>query len=145
MPKKLAKAKSKSPSASKRFKSLLKVESAPVITRLPYQSAPKADYILLEIEAGLFKTIMEMAQARKVSTSDLIRLGLRNLTKTPKFFGLSDLMGFGKYAREKVETVIKIDPGYVSWACEHVDRFKLNEEAQELLASIDEDAGEIPF
>lgn len=54
-----------------------------------------------------------------------------------KPISLSSKMYFGKYKGETIEDIIENDPQYVDWCLENVKHFSLNDEAEELLNSIE--------
>lgn len=78
------------------------------------------------------------ADAKGVDVDTLVRIALANLARP--FYALEDRMGFGKYATETVETVIRCDPSYALWAARNVDRFRLNDDATIVLDGVLTDA-----
>lgn len=90
---------------------------------------------LLPSQATL-ETLAREAKARGVSVDTLVRVSLSNLRPPGAIFSRGTMMGFGKYATETVETVIRCDPAYATWAWESVERFQLDDEAAALLAAV---------
>jgi hypothetical protein len=65
-------------------------------------------------------TLVERASAklceeRDISIEDYISVFLRSIIRAKLILKLDDDLPFGKYVGEKVETICKIDPSYISW------------------------------
>ncbi|MBQ3635257.1 MAG: hypothetical protein II951_06530 [Bacteroidales bacterium] len=47
-----------------------------------------------------------------------------------KNYGLNDVLGFGKYAGERIKDVIDKNPGYIDWCLSNLDHFGLSATAR---------------
>jgi hypothetical protein len=90
--------------------------------------------ILLSEELG--SKLLEMARVREAPVEDIIRVALQSLTGSIVLYALDDKIGFGKYAQETVETIIRCDPRYILWAITNTERFRLGRAAMALFEEI---------
>lgn len=94
------------------------------------------------VSVELAQKLMALSAAKGVSVDTLVRVALHSLSAHVGFYSLDTRMGFGKYATETVETVIRCDARYALWAAENVDRFRLGDDAQALLSNVLDGAGD---
>lgn len=52
------------------------------------------------------------------------------MSKRNKNLKLEDKLDFGKYEGYTVKELIKKDPDYLAWACDNIDWFNLDQEAE---------------
>jgi hypothetical protein len=81
----------------------------------------------------LYIRLSDFGSSRGLDVETLARVALSSLLRAGHFYALDTPLSFGQYAGEKMETVIRLNPGYVRWAIEHVDGMCLSEGAQALL------------
>ena len=81
----------------------------------------------------LYVRLSDFGASRGLDVETLARIALSGLLRAGRFYALDTPLSFGQYAGEKMETVIRLNPGYVRWAIEHVDGMCLSEGAQTLL------------
>ncbi len=90
----------------------------------------------ITLEPDLVETLTALSASRGVDMQTLIRVGLRNLAQRQNFYSLTTVIGFGKYRGEKMETVIRCDPGYVDWMTKNNTSAEFSESALDLLREI---------
>jgi hypothetical protein len=98
--------------------------------------------LVIQIPSELLGDLEPLLIQRGLSVEEVIRLYLRSLVngaKRSRAVSLSDDMPIGKFKGEKVETVIRAEPGYVSWLAGNIESFKL---APDALALVEELAQE---
>ena len=94
-------------------------------------AVPATTYVPVSNE--LYVRLSDFGASRGLDVETLARIALSGLLRAGRFYALDTPLSFGQYAGEKMETVIRLNPGYVSWAIEHVDGMCLGEGAQTLL------------
>ena len=87
----------------------------------------------IPVSNDLFIRLVDFGASRGLDVETLARIALSGLLRAGRFYALDTPLSFGQYAGEKMETVIRLNPGYVSWAIEHVEGLCLSEGAQTLL------------
>jgi len=89
--------------------------------------------ITVELPSKMVDDIHDALKERGIDLGSYIRMGLRNLAGKVSFYKLGDQLQFGKYRGETLETVIRCDPGYASWAAKNMEKFVMEEAALDLL------------
>lgn len=72
--------------------------------------------IKIEIDERLYDLLVEKLSVRGGDLGDYIEMHLRSLARQKIVLHLKDKMNFGKYYGEKVEDLVRMDPGYMAWA-----------------------------
>jgi hypothetical protein len=106
-------------------------------TTKPVGAKPDISKRIALVPAGLMDSITLMADQRGVEVADILRLAVANFQNRDRPYGLGVLLGFGPYATEDVETVIRVDPRYIHWCLQTVNGFVLDLHACNLLRQID--------
>lgn len=97
---------------------------------------PKPVVLKITLEPGVSEVLNAMSVSRGVDVQTLVRVALRNLVQRSSFYGTETRLSFGKYRGESMETVIRCDPGYVSWALKTFEGMQLSIPALDLLNEI---------
>ena len=90
------------------------------------------------IELGLYNQLSDFAAARGLTVQDLIRVGCLALLRQGRYHDLTTKLSFGKYAGETVETVVRLDPGYVQWLLANTDKLMVSDGVTALLDQMTE-------
>ena len=99
-------------------------ESAP-----PPVVEPTTRVFTIELPQDIAKRLDTMAESRGVDVSTLVRVSLHNLSRRSSYYDLDTRLGFGKYADENMEMVIRCDPSYISWCLKNLEKMQLSERA----------------
>ena len=108
------------------------------------QTVPKAKLNLdlgptspYSISAETKDMIRKISAERGVTSDELVRIALKSLSKPKvvRYWGLHDVLDFGRYKGETLETVIKTNPSWVLWALNTIDTFEIDEEALPYLSN----------
>ena len=94
---------------------------------------PAPEVTCVPVSNDLYARLADFAASRGLSVETLARIALSGLLRAGRFYALDTPLAFGKYVGENMETVIRLDPGYVRWAIEHVDGLCISEPATRLL------------
>lgn len=99
---------------------------------------PKARHheITVSVPIRLLERSLSVLAERRTTMDDFVRLQLKRLTRSTKFYGLEDKLTFGKYREELLETVIRADPSYIAWCLREIEGYALTVEALELLSQM---------
>lgn len=93
----------------------------------------------LQIPIGLYNELIPILNQRGVSMPQLLMFHLRALVNAEnkhRTLSLHSIMPFGQYAGEIVETIIRINPRYVSWLLTSANPIVLDGDAQRLLEEL---------
>lgn len=117
-------------------------KKAAIAPRRASRKAPKPqpsqdEYVTILVPSELSERLANLAVSRGVDMPTLIRVALHNLAQRSGLRDLTSKLGFGKYANEQIETVIRCDPRYITWCLKTIDSFNLSSEALDLLYEIE--------
>ena len=84
----------------------------------------------------LHTRLTDFGAARGISVESLVRIAVSSLLRVSKFYSLDSQISFGKYVNETLETVIRLDPGYVVWARANMEGFAISDSAEVLLDAV---------
>lgn len=87
----------------------------------------------IPLSAELHGKLADFARSRGTDIETLVRVATATLLRAGRYYALDTVLAFGKYVGETMETVIRLDPGYVHWLQENTDKVCLAEEASLLL------------
>ena len=85
------------------------------------------------VDPDLFKRATDFAGKRGLDIGTLVRVALSSVLRTGRFYAPDTKLTFGKYVGETMETVIRLDPGYVRWALDKIEGLCLSPDAEQLL------------
>jgi len=95
--------------------------------------------ISVSVPAELVDEAGALLQQRGVAIDQAVAVFLRSLLRTnraARVMELGDKLRFGKYRGETLDTIIRIDPRYVSWLTSAVDRpMLISDQAADALAT----------
>ena len=94
-------------------------------------AVPATTYVPVSNE--LYVRLSDFGASRGLDVETLARIALSGLLRAGRFYALDTPLAFGQYVGETMETVIRLNPGYVRWAIEHIEGLCLSEPAQALL------------
>lgn len=95
--------------------------------------------VTFQIPKTLLRKAEAILEARGSNLEAFIRLNLKSLVRCEKFYGLADVMNFGKFRGEVIEDIIRGEPRYVAWCLREVAGFVLTIEALSLLEDMEID------
>jgi len=95
-----------------------------------------SDTVQISLSRDLACRLMDFANARGTDIETLVRVAASSLLRTGKWYALDTRLAFGKYIGETMETVIRLDPGYVTWILQKVEGLCISDEAAALLDKI---------
>lgn len=75
-------------------------------------------------------------ELRGTTVADLVRISLTRMLRANKYHDLDTPLGFGKYAGERMEAIVRLDPGYVRWALDNIEGLVVGDGVIELLDSM---------
>ena len=111
-----------------------KRKSAPEAAEAP---EPVELTVSISLPVAVARRLEKLAAQRGTSISELVRVASHNLMRRSSFYDLGTRVGFGKYHEETMETVIRCDPGYVSWCSRNMEKFELSAECLALLEHVE--------
>ena len=117
-------------------KSILKIQ--PISKKAPKKAET---FVKVQLPFDLYAKLEAFADIRGLTVDDLIRVGSQALLRQGRYHDLSTPLSFGKFAGETVETVVRLDPGYMRWLISNTDKLVVSEAVTDLLDSIEEDLG----
>lgn len=97
----------------------------------------------IAVSAALFAKLHNFSQSRGIDIESFIRVATTSVMRANRYYDLDTVLCFGKFSGERMETVIRIDPGYVSWAVENITGLCLSDNAQNLLDHMIEHADDV--
>lgn len=92
---------------------------------------------LISLPVKLHDDLVALLEERGLSLSDWAAVMARGYLRMPSEHTLTTPLSFKKWAGETLETVIRLDPGYVRWLKGNVGGFRMDERAEKLLNEID--------
>jgi hypothetical protein len=104
----------------------------PVVTYDPNQPTT----LEVTLPHYLVLKLLDFSSARELSLHEVTRLALITALNKGNYYALDDKLTFGRYHGETMETVIRMDPGYVIWAIQNTERVVLSVAADALLKSL---------
>lgn len=87
----------------------------------------------VELSVDLFLRLSKFAASRGLDVESLIRVATTAIMRANRYYDIDTVVTFGKFSGEKMETIVRLDPGYVSWCAEHISGFCLSEDCSVLL------------
>lgn len=103
----------------------------------PLPVEPTELTVSVALPVAIARKLEKLAAQRDTTISELIRVASHNLIRRSSFYDLDTRLGFGKYHDEAMETVIRCDPGYVSWCAKNMEKFELSAKCLALLEGIE--------
>lgn len=119
--------KAKGRSRSKKTKTTSKASPPPVI------HVPQMREVSVTLPNDLVNRLYAFTAKRGLDDTDVVRIAIEGVLRKGKFYTLTTQLNFGKYHGETMETVIRLDPGYVHWALTNVEALSICPECEDLL------------
>lgn len=89
--------------------------------------------VMIKVNSDLLAEANDILNARGTTLETFVRLHLRAMTRYKRILSLSDTMIFGKYYGERVEDVVRANPGYMVWLLAQDGATKFDTDVLELL------------
>jgi len=89
--------------------------------------------VQVSLSRELHDKLSEFAYSRGTDIETLVRVATSTLLRVGRYYALDTRIAFGKYIGETMETVVRVDPGYVRWCLEKIDGLCLSDDATALL------------
>lgn len=100
----------------------------------------------LKVGIPIAHAIIGAAKNKGVTVEVLLSVALKSINNHCNTMLLDSRFRFGKYRGHTLDEIIRCDPSYVDWCLNHVDRFKISEDADKMLdLYLDRVETEIPF
>jgi hypothetical protein len=103
------------------------------IAAVPKKKLRNDGPVQVPLSRDLFDRLDGFARSRGTDVETLVRVATATLLRAGRYYALDTPLAFGKYIGESMETVIRLDPGYVRWVAEKIEGLCLAEEASVLL------------
>jgi hypothetical protein len=90
-------------------------------SRVNSETGEVSEVSLLWLETPLVERLMTLSRNRGAKIEDILTIALANIEASVRTLDLSSKLPFGKYAGQVVETVTRVDPGYIDWMVRKVE------------------------
>jgi len=94
---------------------------------------PKDVDVKVGLSRALYDRLKSFAGERGTNIETLIRVATSAMVRANRYYTMNTALTFGKYTGEAMETVIRLDPGYVQWCLEKRNGMAIDDECEELL------------
>lgn len=94
---------------------------------------PETDHVNVRLPTDLANRLHSFAEQRGLLLEDVVRVATSTMLRSNKFYMLDTRLQFGKYAGEMMETVVRLDPGYVRWAINKIEGIAVHDDVLKLL------------
>lgn len=100
------------------------------------KAAAHEEVLTVTVPKELLEQVLPRLQEQGTTIDAFVRMALKSYAKKPIEYKLADPLGFGKYAGETLEEVMRVYPDYIRWCLENVGGFQLAADAQKLLKKL---------
>jgi predicted DNA-binding protein (UPF0278 family) len=108
-------------------------EASENVAPFPIKALETTPLAAVYLPRELVNELEKFASGRGVEVATLVRVALSAVIRNGRYYELDTKMMFGKYTGETMETVIRIDPGYIKWCLGKIEGMCLSLDALRLL------------